>query len=422
MQKQRHEKVNMENKPIKEGQWGYNESILVGISLLLIGLALQVLIGNDVNIDLHWPFNFIVFSVHIVFCISAYLFFKGTKFIRWITKVPASMVSIVMVLFLTMLIGTIPQTLENKNGFITLFGLNKITQTWYFLLVIFFFSTCLLMVSIKRMSVGFLSNLGFLVNHLGLYIALNAGVFGSGDLIRYTMELKENKISWVANDADNKAVVMTIAIVLEDFVMDEFEPKLAIINHKGDLLTKKGKNLFLVKKGLKAELENNYSAEVVDYIPEAVKFDNRYRSVNQEGATPAVYVKVTNTKTGFKTEGWLASGTFLYDQQHLGLEKHEFLVLTKPEPRKFSSKIKIFTVDKQEYKTTVEVNKPFEVMGWKLYQLSYDERFGKYSTTSTIELVKDPWLPIVYLGVFMMITGAIYLFFIGNNIKSKNND
>ena len=421
MPKQRREKANMENKTIKEGLWGYKESIFVGISLLLIGLALQVLIGKDVNIELHWPFNFIVFSIHIILCVFSFVFFKGTTIIRWITRVPASMVSIVMVLFLTMLIGTIPQTLENKSAIVVLLGLNKITQTWYFLLILFFFSTCLLMVSIKRISLGFLSNLGFLVNHLGLYIALNAGVFGSGDLIRYTMELKENKIAWVANDANNKAVVMPIAIVLEDFVMDEFAPKLAIINHKGDLLTQKGKNLFLVKKGLKVELENNYSVEVVDYIPEAVKFDNSYRSVNQEGATPAVYVKVTNSKTGFKGAGWLASGTFLYDQQHLGLEKHQFLVLTRPEPKKFSSKIKVFTVDKDEYSTTLEVNKPFEVMGWKLYQLSYDERFGKYSTTSTIEFVKDPWLPVVYLGVFMMIAGAIYLFFIGN-IKSKNND
>ena len=411
----------MENKTIKEGLWGYKESILVGVSLLLIGLALQVLIGSDVNIELRWPFNFIVFSIHIILCVFSFVFFKGTTIIRWITRVPASMVSIVMVLFLTMLIGTIPQTMENKSAFVALFGLNKITQTWYFLLILFFFSTCLLMVSIKRISLGFLSNLGFLVNHLGLYIALNAGIFGSGDLIRYTMELKENKIAWVANDANNKAVVMPIAIVLEDFVMDEFAPKLAIINHKGDLLTKKGKNLILVKKGLRVELENNYNVEVVDYIPEAVKFNNSYRSVNQEGATPAVYVKVTNAKTGFKAAGWLASGTFLYDQQYLGLEKHQFLVLTKPEPKKFSSKIKVFTVDKEEYSTVLEVNKPFEAMGWKMYQLSYDERFGKYSTTSTIELVKDPWLPVVYLGVFMMIAGAVYLFFIGN-IKSKSHD
>jgi hypothetical protein len=419
MQKQKKEKVSMANK--KTGQWSYNESFIIGITLLLLGIVFQVFSGDIIKINLHWPYNFIVFFTHIVLCTLWFVFFKNTAIVSWITKVPASMVSIVLVLFLTMLMGTIPQTVNNNSAFIELFGLNKITQTWYFLLVVFFFSTCLLMISIKKIALGLLSNLGFLANHLGLYIALNAGVFGSGDLIRYTMELKENKISWVANDANKKAVEMPFAVVLEDFDMEDFPPKLAIINQEGKLLTKKGKNLFLVKKGLKVELENNYVVDVIDYIPEAVKFDNSYRSVNQEGATPSVYVKVFNNKTGFKSEGWLASGTFLYDQQYLGLEKHQFLVLTKPEPKKFSSKIKVFTIDKEEYSTVLEVNKPFEVMGWKLYQLSYDERFGKYSTTSTIELVKDPWLPVVYVGIFMMISGAIYLFFIGN-IKSKKND
>jgi cytochrome c biogenesis protein ResB len=406
---------------MKNGPWGYKQSVVIGITLLLVGVALQILVGNQFKINLQWPFNFIAFSIHIVICIFFFLFFKTSVFIRWITKVPASIVAIVMVLFLTMLVGTIPQTAGKTDPLIEMLGLNKITQTWYFLLIVFFFSTCLLMICIKRISLGFFSNLGFLANHLGLYIALNAGIFGSSDLIRYTMELKENKISWVANDANNKAVVMPLAIVLEDFEMEEFPPKLAIINQKGDLLTKKGKNLYLVKKDLKVELENNYKVEVADYLPEAVQFESKYRPVNEEGATPAVYVKVSNDTKGFKSEGWLASGTFLYDQKHIGLEKHQYLILTKPEPKKFSSKIKIFTVDKEEFQTTLEVNKPFEVMGWKLYQLSYDDRFGKYSTTSTIELVKDPWLPVVYLGVFMMISGAVYLFFIGS-IKSKKND
>lgn len=421
MLRQRKEKVSMENKTRNETSWGYRESIIVGVTLFLLGVVLQIVFGNSLELRLEWPFNMISFVIHIVFCTMSFVLFKSSKLIRWITRVPASMVAIVMVLLLTMLIGTVPQIPENEPSFVTLLGLNKITQTWYFLLLVFFFSTALLMVSIKRISLGIRSNLGFLANHLGLYIALNAGIFGSSDLIRYTMELKEGKISWVANDENNKAVVMPIAVVLEDFVMEEFAPKLALINQKGELIKEKGKNLILVKKGVKAQLENNYEVEVVDYIPDAVRFESMYRSVNQEGATPAVYVKVVNKSSGFKSEGWLASGSFLHDQQSLNLEQHQYLVLTKPEPKKFSSKIKVFTVDKEEYSAVVEVNKPFEVMGWKMYQLSYDDRFGKYSTTSTIELVKDPWLPVVYTGVFMMIAGAIYLFFIGN-VKSKKND
>ena len=58
----------------------------------------------------------------------------------------------------------------------------------------------------------------------------------------------------------------------------------------------------------------------------------------------------------------------------------------------------------------VEVNKPLSFTGWKIYQLSYDESKGKWSTYSVFELVRDPWLPLVYIGIWMMIAGAIGLF------------
>lgn len=414
-------KANMGNKAKTDGSWGYKTSFIIGTTILLLGILLQVVLGDAVSLSLQWPYNLVVLGIHIVGCVACFVCFKNTRWVRWLTRVPASMVSILLLLLVTMLLGTIPQQPIANSAIIRELGLHTITQTWYFLGIIFFFSTCLLMVSIKRVAYNFKANLGFLANHLGLYLALIAGVLGSGDLIRYTMELKENKIAWVATDGDNKAVVMPIAIVLEDFVMEEFAPKLALINSKGELLTQKGRNLYLVKEGLQVALEKDYEVEVVQYLPDAVLFNDVYKPVNQEGATSAVFVKVTNKKTGLKKTGWLASGTFLYDQQSLPLDNHHYLVLTRPEPKKFSSKIKIFTVDKKEYSTVLEVNKPFEVMGWRLYQLSYNERFGKYSSTSTIELVKDPWLPLVYLGVFMMIGGSVYLFFIGN-VKTKTND
>ena len=56
------------------------------------------------------------------------------------------------------------------------------------------------------------------------------------------------------------------------------------------------------------------------------------------------------------------------------------------------------------------MNKPLSIAGWKIYQLSYDETKGKWSRMSVFELVRDPWLPIVYTGILMMIAGAIGLF------------
>jgi len=61
------------------------------------------------------------------------------------------------------------------------------------------------------------------------------------------------------------------------------------------------------------------------------------------------------------------------------------------------------------------VNKPAKVKGWEIYQVGYDDQLGRWSDTSVIEFVRDPWLPFVYTGIFMMIAGAITLFWSGRN-------
>ncbi|MBP5798482.1 MAG: cytochrome c biogenesis protein CcsA [Prevotella sp.] len=63
----------------------------------------------------------------------------------------------------------------------------------------------------------------------------------------------------------------------------------------------------------------------------------------------------------------------------------------------------------KNFQATVDVNKPVEVEGWKIYQYSYDMQMGAMSKTSVLELVRDPWLPAVYTGIFMMLLGAVLL-------------
>jgi uncharacterized membrane protein AbrB (regulator of aidB expression) len=67
----------------------------------------------------------------------------------------------------------------------------------------------------------------------------------------------------------------------------------------------------------------------------------------------------------------------------------------------------------------LEVNKPRRFGRWKLYQVGYDAQMGKYSTLSVIEAVKDPWLPLVYAGIFMLLTGSVYLFWQGSRIRNE---
>ena len=74
----------------------------------------------------------------------------------------------------------------------------------------------------------------------------------------------------------------------------------------------------------------------------------------------------------------------------------------------------------ESLRVVIEVNKPFELEGWKIYQLSYDESKGRWSDISVFELVRDPWLPVVYTGIWMMIAGAVCLFALSQKRKEDN--
>ena len=67
----------------------------------------------------------------------------------------------------------------------------------------------------------------------------------------------------------------------------------------------------------------------------------------------------------------------------------------------------------EETSAVIEVNKPLKIDGWKMYQYGYDEEAGVEGKMSILQMVKDPWLPLVYLGIFTMIAGAFLMMIVG---------
>ena len=95
----------------------------------------------------------------------------------------------------------------------------------------------------------------------------------------------------------------------------------------------------------------------------------------------------------------------------IAIELKEFIMETYDDgsPRRFASDIQILTQSGKNIQATVEVNKPVEVDGWKIYQYGYDTQMGAMSQISILELVRDPWLPLVYTGIYMMLAGAVLM-------------
>ena len=98
------------------------------------------------------------------------------------------------------------------------------------------------------------------------------------------------------------------------------------------------------------------------------------------------------------------------------IELKEFVMETYDSgmPKRFASNIIItpnstLTSHPSPLTSTIEVNKPVEVDGWKIYQYGYDTQMGAMSQYSILELISDPWLPLVYTGIYMMLAGALLM-------------
>jgi len=202
--------------------------------------------------------------------------------------------------------------------------------------------------------------------------------------------------------------------------LEEYAPKLALIdNESGEILHNQGKNLYQIIEGEEYTYDG-FEVKVLSYLAMSSPFGSRYERVNEQGASPAALLKVTNTKTNEIIENWISCGSFAQQYRSLKISTKYSLVMTIPEAKNFSSELEILTPDGDRYPTTIEVNKAHNHDLWEIYQLDYNKGMGKWSTTSTLELVRDPWLPVIYTGIFMMIFGAFYMFWVGNNITKKD--
>ncbi len=82
-------------------------------------------------------------------------------------------------------------------------------------------------------------------------------------------------------------------------------------------------------------------------------------------------------------------------------------------PKRFASDVVVAGKSGKGTAAVIEVNKPLKIDGWKMYQYGYDEAAGVEGEMSILQLVKDPWLPLVFGGIFMMIAGAFLMMFTG---------
>ena len=284
----------------------------------------------------------------------------------------AAVPSLIAVVFLTFLMGMIKQmpSSVSSDGF-SIF--NSMLSFWPFILVYIWMTSIVGLVSIKYLFSFRVARIPFLLNHLGLFIALVSATLGSAD-------------------------------------------------STGKALPYDKPEHLLLEDGVNSGKLSEWKFEILDRIEMAALVSGedtvRYVEWPSTGATYAVNVKAVSCDGKRTASGWVSCGSFLFPYQALRLDSICSLVMPDREPRRFSSDVVIYTESGKKQEKTIEVNKPADIENWKIYQLSYDESKGRWSDISVFELVLDPWLPAVYVGIIMMMFGAVCMFV---TAQKKNN-
>ena len=404
-----------------EYPWGYRESFTIGIVLLFLGFFIELVSPVDAIYLPRWPFNFILILVLIAYIYISYRMVKH-PFMKWLSSVPAAISSISLFTILVLLLGFIPQTDESGGSLLVDLGLTHVTRSWPYILLSFYLLIILGYTTVRRSFPLNLKNFAFFLNHAGLWIVIVAASLGSSDLRRLNMTLQENQAVFRAYDGEGRAYQLPFAIKLLDFHIKEYPPSIGLVDkNTGQFAIDEMGQLIEVEKGLNTEF-GQWEINIDEYYESGFPDSTGYTESERVGAPPVVHLRVRNTITDEIKAGWLTSGSFIVPNKFMHLSDRWAIAMRVPAPMEYSSEIRFFTSMKEYEDITIKVNKPAKINGWTLYQTGYDERMGKWSQVSIVEIVKDPWLPVVYVGIFMMLLGSLYLVWMGRTTKKTENE
>ena len=399
--------------------WKMKEGFVFGAGLILVGLALQFSVGPIHWSDFAFPINLIFLIVFLLILVLAYWLRRRVRLFSFLLTAEAAVPTLIYAAVLTVVMGLTRQVSAHERA-IDPIGLTQMLSFWPFVLIYLLLATIVGLITLRQILHFRLRELPSLLSHVGLFLVIVTATLGSADMERVKLTATTDMPEWRATH-EQGFVELPLAIQLEKFTIDEYPPKLLIINSQtGKSVPAKNPEIALIDKHFREGNILKWRIRVLKNLPLAAPVvtsdTTKYVEWQSSGAVTALLVEAQRMKDGRAvgppTVGWVTCGSYLFPFQELKLTKQLSLVMARREPERYASRIHVYTESQKNIVATVEVNKPVSVDGWRIYQLSYDEAMGRWSETSTFELVKDPWLPAVYVGIYMLLAGAILTFIV----------
>lgn len=393
--------------PFWLARWGYPHAVLVTSALFLNGWVLESLPHSAHVSAPPWPFNFYLLALLWAVLFVVAWQWRRTRIVQWLGGVQLSVVSLAFVGSLSLLAGLIPQ---NGEHWVT-----NITGSWPFAFVLSLMLVNLGLATLNRLFRFHISDWAFICNHAGFWIVVAAMALGSGDIEKLKLIVGEGETSSQAvlqnATPDTPPVQMPFAITLKEFKRDNYHPRLAFYDS-----TQRDAQMKVVASSLAVGAKykvQNFELEVESVVESAERTAAGFQPSQQKSAEFALMAKVIDTATGkLVKRSWMAPGNSGLSPIAIHTPSGVF-VLLDPQAKLYRSTIEIGKVGATPTPAVIEVNAPLTFSGWKIYQSSFEMSANREKFLSIFDLVRDPWLPVVYLGAFLMLIGTTSLFWNG---------
>ena len=398
----------MEKRKTWSPPWGYPEAAAVTGGTVLAGFLVEFATGGRGVALPAAPVSQIIFVFLLAGVAVGGLVFRKRPLVVWLASVPTALTAMAGFAALVLLMGVFPQA-DRPGTFLSEAGLTHVFRSWPFALAAFLLLLSLGLTAFRGARSLRLRGVSFFLNHAGLWVAVCAGLLGAGDLRRVTLACRTGETVWTGTGEGQRPVEVPFALELQKFTLETSPPKLFLARPGDGGSVTPGRDA--VRAGARLPV-GGCQVTVKTFYPDAFPVGEEYRPCPRPGACPAALVEVAGAD-GRVCRGWIASGSAWQPPRALALGGGLELGLTAPAAKRYRSAFRVYTPDQRVRDMVIEVNRPADINGWKVYQTGYDERLGRWSEWSVVEAVRDPWLPVVYLGVFMMFGGALLLFWTG---------
>lgn len=412
-----------EKRTIWSAPWGYSEAWLIAGGLLVVSYLWQWIMGPvSVGSFVH-PVSTGV--IVLLLMVSIYIGLRASKggtipaLVRFLVSSAATITSIVVLMVQMMIMGFSiqidPRMIAGLGGLFHSTGWSTMIYSYPFNISYLYLLLILGAITVKRIArLKFdAHNIGFILNHLGLYSFLAFALISGSSMKRYTMSLVQDQVEWRAIlQGSDEMEELPIALELKHFTLDEYGPKLMLLNGlSSKVLPEDMPDMINLDNVPTSGKLLDWEVEVKELLPlaaplvrDSVILFNEFASM---GGAPAA--KITARRGNEVYSGWVSCGSFLFPYRALGLGNDMSVVMPYPDIRQYYATIKYYLKSGEIGDKTISVNNPLRVDDWYVYQLNYDKEKRRWATTTEVELVNDPWLTPVLVSIWVLFSGALFL-------------